>query len=564
MAEESETLEMMLLDAEESTTPKPVTSLLSLNDDCLLEILNFLSLKDNSSVFDVCKRLRILSTFTIEKKSGGLWERFSKSPILKNCYRWYWTESAPFCIKKSKKWDRLFYRMENADCGSLLDTNRMKNKGCVYAPPGDIVAYAKSINVVIRDDKRDELNAWEIFYTFPTTLKSAQIEFESIDFKCLLPLINKSIGERNNWINYLEPKVENKLEKVSTIGFWDCRCQNFYELILKHCQSMSTLVMHKVNTVDDDGDQFLLQSYPNLLNLQCCLNNKPALRKLSTFLQRNPRIKSFTWHFNGYTLDEVVTTIQIIVEFGISLEKLFLSFADINCDVVDLEKICVELQPMNDRTNFKRMELDFDYLWLDEEQHGTERQFLNIDKLTSLKKLTGLYRIPQTISDTSLRNLTALHLKIDEGEELCYNEKELVRVAQNIPNVEELIIYGVLDKESKNNHFDINLIQPFVANSPNMEVIIVHAEPNYSPDQCELHMKYAIQKFNQLRKTFAEVNICNVRRLKVCFRKDVFNDLMAKASQKLDNTFVEVKPIHIVDNVFNIDSPFKKFSYYEL
>lgn len=529
----------------ESNTSKPGDSLLTLNDDCLLALLDFLQLKDLGTIYDVCKRLRILSESIIERKSRFKWVRFSKSIFLKNLYRWHWNESENKVAKSPTKYDRV-YELE-----SESSANGIRMTKC--APMGDLVENIPIKNIVIRDNESNDLNAWEIFHKIPFAY--AQIEFYSIDFQHSLGLAS---GRTNNSVADLESKIQKKLEQMLSIGFWECRCQNFHELILKHCESMSSLIMHNVNTVDDDGDQFLLQKYPKLLHVQCYLSNKSACQKLSTFLQQNSTIKSLTWYLNGYTLPEIITTVQKIIEFGKSLEELFLSFADIKCDEVDLNKISEELKLLNERPNFKRIELDLDYLWLDEDEYGTERRFLNVDKLTSLKKLTGLYNIPKTVSDSCLQNLKALHLKMDQGDSLEWNDKELVRVARNILNVEELVIYGLLSESVYNGHM-IKHIEPFVKNSPNLKVIILHAQPVCHP----LGMLETIQEFNQLRRRFAMENTCKVTRLKICFRGDVSDNSHYYAAQSLVSDFIEVKYIHIVDDVFNINFPFKKFYFEE-
>lgn len=118
--------------------------------------------------------------------------------------------------------------------------------------------------------------------------------------------------------------IKDFLENVETVIIDNCYVKRgCYENILKHYRCLRYLVVN--NTSDDHNDEqhkLLLQSLLQHLQLQLC--DEFDLDNWRVFFQQNSNIRTLTLHFSNY--HDASESIKMIMEHGIDIERLFLSF----------------------------------------------------------------------------------------------------------------------------------------------------------------------------------------------------------------------------------------------
>lgn len=334
----------------ELTSEKSKLNFLSLDDDCLLEIFNHLSLGDLCVISCVCKRLKNLAEHQFQRKHGSKWmylkyksEKVQYTPVKENYVQ---------CFEK----------------------------------------YIKNIAVAVNGKSQQK-----VF----DVLDSSQLVYKQILLKAV------EFSERIN------EKTKRVLDKATNIGFSHCTIDDgFYENVLQHCNNMRALAfrenfdcVREANKITWGCHKWMLKKYPNL---ECVIfqsafcSAKPVFENLPEFLHKNPSIKALTWYLTF--ADQTEPLLKTIIGFAVSLEELFVSILY----PWHLKIICRELKTISkEAVNLNRIELDFP----DKYQCGfCDPDIVSCFKHSILKsKLTGLHCYTITNVVASLVNLKTLH-----------------------------------------------------------------------------------------------------------------------------------------------------------
>lgn len=514
----------------QSTSSDDTQSLLTLNNYCVYEVFDYLSLDDLCMLTKVCDKLRLLAKDQFERKYPFKWIHWAKDVADKperaaleeltfspDEYNYLLLRGVQRCdvFGALQRLFKIF--VENvADYKRWFENIRFAEDERLMPTENYVMHFYQNIKSVIIETGRQK-DAFQFLYSMRTEQDNsgfAQIQFKSTVFK-----------------KPLSQQASNILKEVPTIGFWQCIIKKtFYDYVLKHCESMKNLIVHRLTEYNDT--QWMLQTYPMLEHFQLSSKYKSSYEKLPQFLQLNPTIKSLTWYFDGYYIDEIVVTIRAIVRHGVALEELFLSFNNTKCEKVNMVDICDELEALCERKTFKRIELDFGLY--------SQQPFLNTEKLMSLSKLSGLHYMPSKVCFNSLQNVKILHLH--RG----YDSGDIARLA-HLENLEELIWDDYYCK------CDVaDYVTPFVRSSAKLKKIIVNTK-NVSDEQGQILM------WNFWREKSASQTT-------IYFRKEVLKTLkkLLFVGIHAGEDMVKVKLVVMVEDVLNVNNPFIKFSCEEI
>lgn len=309
---------------------------LSMNNDCISNIFEWLHLDDICSISDTCKRLKMLASDYFERRHG----------------------------------DKLLDGMRITTVNGKIELQ--PNEKCVWS-------FSRSFNTVVLNASSRiprDINALKLdLSSFVRTYCSEYLT--SIQFQSMF--LHQSIGDA----------IGSVLQNVETVVFINCDLEGDYHEILKHCQNLKYLTIdenygHKI-------EKLLLETYPKLKHFSCRYYGRVLLTKnLKLFLMQHPRLTRLTWCFHARIReaafsDKTLECIQVIVKSGKQLEDLFLSFDGI----YNLAGICGELKGLSDRKHFKRLELDFRYTTL---EYKLSKMLIEHGKhLTDLTSLLGLH-----------------------------------------------------------------------------------------------------------------------------------------------------------------------------
>lgn len=306
------------------------THFLSMNNDCICKIFEWLHLDDICSLSDTCKRLKILASDYFERKHGDkLLHGISITTI-----------NGKIQLQPNEKCVWSFSR-----CFDVVVLNVTSRS------PRDINLIKSNLSAFVRKYCSEYL---------------CSILFQSM-------FLHNSIGD----------SIGNVLQNVETVVFTSCDLEGDYHEILKHL-TVGENYGQKI-------EKLLLETYPKLEHFNCRYYGRILMtNNLKQFLQQHPNLKRLTWCFHARIRetafsDKTLECIQIIVKNGKKLQELFLSFDGI----YNLEAICGKLKTLCDRNHFNRLELDFRYTTLEYKlskmliEHGQH--------LTSLKSLSGLH-----------------------------------------------------------------------------------------------------------------------------------------------------------------------------
>lgn len=373
---------------------------LHLNDDCLFQIFNLLSLKELCVLSRVCKSLKILCENYFKKKYSLKWMNYETYPLYRNY------------IKKIEKDYALCF--ENCIKNIVIGGPR-------YGYPrhgiGEFVDFLCSI--------RSKTNA---FYKGNAEKNYEQIIFHDAFFN-------------NVWCE--QPENINLFENLTTIGFLNCSSvfTDCHKQLSELCPKLKNLmvVIQDENWTEVDGEliqlrmfPFFVCEFPALERLQCTVRSFTDTKlHFSRFIQLNPTIKSLTCNFDDS--DNIKEYLKAISNYGKSIEELFLSFRR-----AKLEDICSELEPLCERTKLKRLELDF--------RNIVDCALSDDSSFSVLNKLTGIHfkQVPFEFATicAMMPNLRSLHLGLHYN---CYveesNSAQLVKaMVKNLKHLEELVL----------------------------------------------------------------------------------------------------------------------------
>ncbi len=329
------------MDAKRRKLYQPVTEdsrtdFLSMNNDCIYKIFEWLDLDDICSISDTCKQLKMLSSDYFQRKYHDKLVRGMRIVAV----------DGKIQLQPNEKYVWSFSRCFDKVIANV-DTRLTRNLG----------VSKHDLPVFIRENCNDYLSS---------------IQFESM-------FLYHSIGE----------SITNVLENVGTVVFTGCDLEGTYHQILKHCPNLKYLIVeenygHKI-------EQLLLETYPKLEQFICRYYGRVLMKKnLKIFLRQHPKLKRLTWCFHARIReatfsDKTLECIEMIVKNGKNLEELFLSFDG----TYNLESICDKLTVLCDRKHFKRLELDFRFTTL-----GYKLSKMMIDHghhMSNLKSLLGLH-----------------------------------------------------------------------------------------------------------------------------------------------------------------------------
>lgn len=464
--------------------PKEPTVFLSLNDDCYREIVQYLPLQDLCSASQVCQRLQDVAAEHFEREYKAKWIH----------------------LKNVRNEVRIFPKENYTKC------------------------FPNSIsNVIVETADQNNNIDLELFCSLRTNYK--QVQFKSL-----------TIVEP-----FADDRIDEILGKVETIGFWECKISNkLHDIVLQHCKSMKNLVMYQnKNARGRRGkDNWMQQTYPSLEQLQCFFCDKSMNEKLPEFLQRNPSVKSLTWHFyKSYDEFNMQQMLQAIIKNGAALEELFLSFIQYH----DLAMICNELKQLCDRKTFKRLEMNFFG------ENGQVMLYRNVDKLKLLTKLSGVHlrvfpnftRLFPTIA--SLDTLKTLHIQS------IWNYRSPLSIDwphDRLSNLQELYVNHL----STFHVFDVNeYIVPFVRHYPQLKKIVFQRmefkdDGSVIPLLCDYRKK-----------------LVNPEKLTIHLEKNEFNKLNHLIELlHADDGLVTIKRIVILPDVMNVNNPLFLYSHEEV
>lgn len=513
-----------------------------MNDDCLLKVFDFLELKDLCAISKTCLRLQVLAKRHFKCKFSSKWMRLKEMDEPANRFN----PRDINCMFSARQSTQLFeagmeeqsiqmaqkrlVKMCVEDKYDFLRWEEKLSKNLEYSPRQNyVMCFHECIRSVAFEANSQE-NATQ-FLEFLSTkhLEYNQIQFEYTEFD------KKAMFTKG---------ALNILANVQTIIFLEIDSNvDLYEQLLKHCKCLKKLVFEPI-WQSHYSEQWMLHKYPTLEYVQIHSmysgdrRHPPAYEKLAQFLQQNSQIKTLVWYFDyQINFDEIITTMDIIVKYGTALENLYLSFFGIKVDV-DLKVICAKLEPLCNRSSFSRIELDFG--------HYESHYFLNTESLAALKKLTGLHQLPTSLVPL-LDNLKTLQLGHDD-EQVAQIQTHNISSLARLPNLE----YLVWQLKYTMQPIDVEVcITPFVRHSRNLKTIVMNTHS--VTDQ-----KNEIMEWNRIRKDCGS-------KLTIYFETYVFQSLIQLLFIGINGEdVVSAKAINIVENIFNVESPFIQMSYEEV
>lgn len=312
------------------------TAFLSMNNDCIYKIFEWLELDDICSISETCKKLKMLSSDYFRRKYN----------------------------------DKLLNGMRIVAVKGKIEFQ--PNERCVrsFSRCFDTVI----VNVVSKELRNIDIGRFDL----PLFIREHCNEYlSSIKFQSMF--LYHSFGD----------SIKSVLENVETVKFSACDLEGSYHQILRHCRNVKYLTVGE--NYGNKIDELLLETYPKLEHFNCIYYGRVLMtNNLKIFLRQHPNLKRLSWCFHARirettTFDKTLECIEVIVENGKYLEELFLSFDGI----YNFTSISDKLKVICDREHFKRLDLDFRYTTLGYKltpmiiEHG--------EQLSTLKSLLGLY-----------------------------------------------------------------------------------------------------------------------------------------------------------------------------
>lgn len=373
----------------DAQTHQQRTEFLSVNNDCIFKVFEYLELDDLCAISDSCKKLKMLSSDYFQRKHQN----------------------------KLKRDMRIV----------AIDGNiqLLPNERCVWS-------FSRCFDkVIVNVDTRVLRN---IFVNWPLFIRENCNEYLST-IQFVKMFLCHSIGDQ----------LVDILENVETVAFSACDLESTYHQILKHCPNLKYLSVDE--RFGHKTEQLLLETYPKLEHFTCLYYGRVIMTKnLKIFLRQHHNLKRLTWCFHARireaTLsDKTLECIEMIVSDGSNLRELLLSFDG----TYNLEAICDKLTALCDRNHFGRLELDFRSTTL-----GYEFSKMLLDHghhLLNLKTLSGLHL--SSFSDYGSHFLPTLskleNLRILQLDIVAFIKRFNYVSFDGMSNLEELHIGKLVD-----------------------------------------------------------------------------------------------------------------------
>ncbi len=465
----------------------PTTSFLSINVDCMYSIFDLLPVNDLCSLGRTCAQLKSICGEYVSYKYP------TKAIVLnRNLKRTgKFKDEAVNCFQKAIKNMDVFRYADDGDendfrCNFLLNADDSELLKMIPMYSGDILRHITFNKVIFHK-------------TFGKEMKTVLQDIEAITFL-------KCSGIRGQ--------------------------KNFFEQILKHCQNLSSLIIHGSNLNNLLNHLLPTLKLPMIKNMEfrSVKATSAFTAKLKEFLSVHP-IETFTWHF-AYGGPCVIdrTFVKMILENAINLEQLYLSLDRYD----NLASICEELKVLCDRKKkFRRLEMKF----------STDRSknilVKNSDRLASLHVLTALHFDFNINYDMFTRIISPLvHLKTLQLHHVPNGFKWHTISFEKLINLEELIIHRL---------HCLTFLQQFVRYCPKLKKIIIR-ECAISLAKLNIFSKKSIQLLIKERSKLT--GACNT----TIYTNNQWN--MSESKPYIDpyNHLVQVK-----DATFRYDFKFKPF-----
>lgn len=387
------------------------TDFVSMNNDCIYKIFEWLDLDDICSISETCKKLKVLSSDYFQRKYNNKVVNGMRIIAVNGKIELQPNERCVSCF--SQCFDTVIVNV-NSTLSRNIDVRKL------------------DLPLFIRENCSEYLST---------------IKFQSM-------FLYHSIGD----------SIINILENVENVVFSACNLEGTYHQILKHCRNLKYLTLEE--SYGNKIDQLLLQKYSKLEHFNCRYYGRVLLtNNLKIFLQQHPNLKQLSWCFHARIRettfsDKTLECIEMIVENGKNLEELFLSFDG----TYNLGSICDSLKVLCDRKHFKRLELDFRFTTLG--YKVSEMIMEHGHQLTTLETLLGLhlcdfsdYGIKFLPTLSAMKNLRILQLD-SVGSAKRLNNIQL----DGFSSLEELYI-GML--------VDVKFVQKFICEVKSLKIISI-------------------------------------------------------------------------------------------
>lgn len=246
------------------------------------------------------------------------------------------------------------------------------------------------------------------------------IQKHSEEFECINHLYLVCLKINAEKVEY----IRNILPKIETIQIRQCTLNgDFYEILLKYCTNLKRIYIQDDlgYIIDENESPWLTQYYPLLKHLQITPRYSFKINELSTFLQRNASLKSFTTSSRCLWENR-----HELMDLNLQLDKLEIQILDnYHRHIMNMQSMCCLLNEFHRRGFYKRLYL---YVKRVDQKNSEHLASLNALEMLSIQQFTECYNLP------SLINLT--ELKLNSGIKLKHSEI----FAINLVNLERLTI----------------------------------------------------------------------------------------------------------------------------
>lgn len=362
---------------------------------------------------------------------------------------------------------------------------------------------------------------------------------------------------------------------LRSIVFQDCYLSNlFLEGIANHLRNIES--MQLLYQCYDDKDKFsaddILKYCPRIRFLRICNPSEEIVRlpqeeyetleelafhridsdqktDLTNCLKQNPNIKKFICSMQ-YEQTDLVKFVLYAIIGTLNIEELFLEF---NGDHIDFALIREELKMLDDRENFKRLEIKVTNF-----NKSVPALKHKLD-LPVMKRFSGFhlkYWDERVLNDLGQRLSTFdafVNVKILQIDSLAISHKLATNLASNLPNLEEAYFTrGSIAAGALNLH----IFRPFVRHAPKLSKLFFLNVTGFDEDD------YKIGWLNEERKKLE--NEKKSEKLTIYMNRD-FMKIFRISNRSMETYLVNIKIILMDNNhTWNHENPFLGFNHQEV
>lgn len=361
-----------------------------LNDDCILEILNFLALPDLCTVSETCVRLKHLVNNQVKRKYlDGLPTRIA-----------VWVNDDG----------------EIALCPETLRNINVPVKHFVGCIPDVYIAKTKQKHVV------------------------KLMQFMQSNWNGNLKYLRFSYGF---YIDSIQQNFEAMLKDVEVLRFI-CVSKRFKAVndMLKYCPHLEILQIDK-GFIPAAGEY---TECPKLDIVQCNVVDQHTTDRLTKFITKNPSVSKLvctldkTWKMNLNNVVKLLSTMNSITGFYLKIQDTQHTFND-----TDLQFVYQELKKLDKMDHLNRLELSINSIETLHSYNYAAKQPANSLRMDKLQKLIGLdadLSISKPLIDNQFDQLQTLRLFM-----LFEDDEPMIKITKKLPSLEEvhLVLYEIRD-----------------------------------------------------------------------------------------------------------------------